>query len=54
MPLVLMMLAIATAIAIAQTMIVLPLEVLASLSSLPQILALVGLATAIAWVVGGD
>jgi hypothetical protein len=54
MPLVLLMLAIAIAVAIAQTMIILPLEVLASLSSLPQILAWLGLATAIAWIVGGD
>ncbi|MBW4553229.1 MAG: hypothetical protein KME35_19260 [Aphanocapsa sp. GSE-SYN-MK-11-07L] len=54
MPLVLLMLVIAVAIALVEAMITVPLGLLDRLSSLPQILTLVGLATAIAWIVGGD
>jgi hypothetical protein len=54
MALVLLMFVIAVSIAIIETIITLPLGLLESLSSLPQIFALVGLATAIAWIIGGD
>ncbi len=54
MALVLLMLVITVSIAIIETIITLPLGVLNSLFSLPQLLALVGLATTIAWIVGGD